>query len=287
MLPVAILAMAGCLMLLLAAGHASPPQSKQNGSASTTPAFTVGEELIYTVEWDPPLWLLLLPKMEAGQATLNLAEETQYQNRRAYRIIFKANSSGMLVRLLHLEIDDYYEFVSDADTLCTYSVMKREREGKRKRDIQIAYAADESKLHLREVDVALGVVLRDRDYTGIPPCVKDLFSALYALRRNRLDNGSKQRILVGDNQTVKEVEVNVEKKERVVTPTGIYNTLRINTVAVMGGLFKNGGQFRIWLTDDSRQMPVKFEIKVNLGKVMGSLKEIKSSRDPNSRSGEE
>jgi hypothetical protein len=45
----------------------------------------------------------------------------------------------------------------------------------------------------------------------------------------------------------------------------------VNTVAVFGGLFKNGGQFRMWLSADNRKIPVKFEAKISLGKVTGSL----------------
>jgi hypothetical protein len=270
---------------LLFAGNLAPAP-EPNPMPPAYP-FGVGERLVYGIRWNPPLYLFFLPPMEAGQATLGIAGETQYQNRKALKIVFTARSSGILARMVHLTVDDYYEFTTDAETLCTRSVIKREREGKRMRDIDIAYAPDSRKLHLREVDVAgpQPRVLRDKDYEGIPPCVKDLFSALYALRRSRLEVGSKERVLVGDNQIIKEVEIRVLKKERIRTEVGTFDAFQIDTIAVMGGLFKNGGQFRIWLSADERRMPLKFEAKVNLGKVTGILREARAgSQEPEASS---
>jgi hypothetical protein len=50
----------------------------------------------------------------------------------------------------------------------------------------------------------------------------------------------------------------------------------IRTAALMGGLFKEGGQFRIWLSADQRKVPLQFEAKVSLGKVVGKLKSVQN-----------
>jgi hypothetical protein len=42
----------------------------------------------------------------------------------------------------------------------------------------------------------------------------------------------------------------------------------------MGGLFKAGGEFRLWLAVDGPKLPVRFEAKVNLGTVTGTLKSM-------------
>jgi hypothetical protein len=49
----------------------------------------------------------------------------------------------------------------------------------------------------------------------------------------------------------------------------------LESVSVFGALFKGGGTFVVWFSNDARQMPVKFEAKVKLGKVFGTLKQIK------------
>lgn len=236
--------------------------------------FAVGERLVYRIDWNPPWFLFFMPPIEAGEVTLNLAGEVLYRDTRAFKIVFSALSSGTLVRLFGLKVEDTYEFVTDAQTFCTHSISKKIREGKHKRDIEVVYLPDSRQLHKREVDVSTVVprVIRDKDFEDIPPCVKDLFSALYSLRCQPLHAGLSYRVLVGDDEHIKEVEALVEKVEQVKTPSGVYRAWRVNTVAVLGGLFKNGGQFRMWLTADDRKLPVQFEVQVSLGKATGSLK---------------
>jgi hypothetical protein len=266
------------LVILAAVALAAAPAAQVEARLpSAGSAFAAGERLVYRVEWNPPWYLFFLPPMEAGEATLSLSEETSEPAQKSLKIVFTARSSGTLVKLTGMSIDDRFEFTSDPGTFCTRSVRKQVREGKRARDINYSYLPESGKLHLREVNVATqpNQVLRDQDYEGIPPCVKDLFSALYSLRRNQLETGSSTRVLVGDDNVVKEVEVRVGKKEKVSTPAGSFDTWQVDTISVIGGLFKGSGQFQMWLSADDRKMPVKFEAKIYIGKVTGQLKDMK------------
>jgi hypothetical protein len=270
----ASLCSAGLLFLLAAVSRTAAWTGSDQVRADGLGAWEAKERLVYKIVWSPPLYLFVIPPIEVGEATLTLSQETRYRDRKAFKILFTARSSGTLVKLAGISIDDTFEFTTDADTFCTYAASKREREGQRMRDIEVLYLPEGGKLHLREVDVSKTPprLLRDSDIEGIPPCVKDLFSALYSLRRNKLNAESVTRVVVGDNQHVKEVEVKVEKRMQVSTPAGTFDTWQVNTISLIGGLFKGGGQFRMWLSDDARGLPVRFEAKVNLGKVTGSLK---------------
>jgi len=244
---------------------------------SDTPAFAVGEKLVFKVEWSPPWYLFFLPPMEAGEAELSLEGETLFEAKKALKISFKARSSGALVRLAGVTVDDAFEFLTDPETFCTFSVAKKVREGKRKRDLTVVYLPQAGALHIRELDVAAtpAQVKRDETVKDVPPCVKDLFSALYSVRRREFSGGSVHRDVVGDNARVKEVEVRVLKAEKVDTPHGKFDTWKLETVALLGGLFREGGgHFHFWLTKDHRRLPVQFEAKVNLGKVTGKLKSV-------------
>jgi hypothetical protein len=160
------------------------------------------------------------------------------------------------------------------------AVTKQIREGKRKRDIHVVYHPDEKRLHIREIDLGVtpAKVKRDEYVDDIPVCVKDLFSALYSVRRRELAANLRHRALVGDNARVKEIEVRIEGSEIVEVPRGKFQTWKVNTVALLGGLFKDGGQFHMWLSADENKFPVQFEAKVNLGKVIGKLKSVKAGR---------
>jgi hypothetical protein len=254
------------------AGHI-PAQSADAAATSDAKPF-VGERTIYRVEWNPPWYLFFLPTMEAGEAELSVSEVTEFEGKKALRIVFQARSSGTLVKLAGVKIDDHFEFLSDPETFCTFVATKNIREGKRKRDITVRYLPETNRLHFREVDLTVTppAVKKDEFKNDIPGCVKDLFSALYFVRRLDLKPGMRHKSLVGDNDKIKEVEAHVEKKEIVTTPKGKYPAWKLNTIALVGGLFKEGGQFRIWVSADEKKLPVQFEAKVNLGTVIGKLK---------------
>ncbi len=77
---------------------------------------------------------------------------------------------------------------------------------------------------------------------------------------------------IGNDDRIKEVQVAVERQEAVETPAGKFTAWRINTVSLMGGLFREGGQFRIWVSADDRKIPVQFEAKVGIGRALGKLR---------------
>jgi hypothetical protein len=238
--------------------------------------FIIGERLVYKVEWNPPWYLFFFPAVDAGEATISLEGLTRYQGRRALKIVLSVRSSGTLAKLAGVKVDDRYEFLTDPDTFCTFCATMRVRQGKRLRDIDVSYLPENARLHFREVDVSTNPprVLNDKYKEGIPPCVKDGISVLYSLRRSDFKVGTVERQLVGDTDKVNEVEIQVEKEESVRTQMGVYNAWKINTVGLLGGLFRNPGQFRIWLSADEKKIPVRFEVKTSLGKVTGSLRTV-------------
>ena len=235
-----------------------------------------GERLVYRVDWNPPWYLFFLPSMEAGEAELVAEGETLFQDRKALKIIFQARSSGTLASLAGVKVDDRFEILTDPENLCTYRVSKRIREGKRTRSLETVYFADSRSLHFYEVDEAVNppAVKHDEYLNDIPECPKDLFSALYALRLKELQLGSTQKTIIGDDNKIKEVESKVLKLETVDVPAGRFPAWKIDTRSLLGGLFRDGGEFRIWLSADDRKAPIKFEVKVKLGHVEGKLKTL-------------
>jgi hypothetical protein len=247
----------------------------QEGAAEAPPLpFRIGERLIYTIKWDPPWYLFFLPAMEAGEADLQLVGETEYQNKKAMKIVLKAHSSGSLAKLAGMAVADEFVFFSEPRTFCTLAVSQRIREGKRKRQIDIEYFPEEHRLHFREMDesVVPAKLKRELIKNDIPSCIQDPFSALYVYRTSPLRQDHIQTFMLGDNDKVKEVQCRVEKQESIEVPAGKFSAWKIITRALMGGLFKEGGQFKIWLSADDRKIPIQFEVHVRLGRVLGKLK---------------
>jgi len=265
-----ILPALGLSAILLASATAA---SEDQATGPAAAPFSSGERLFYRVEWDPPWYLFFLPKMEAGELELALSADADYEQKPVWRITFKARSSGTLSRLADLHVDDHFESIADRTTFCTYEVTKRIMEGRRKREIHVKYYHRERRLHVRELDVARVPprTVKDRQKDGLPVCVRDVFASLYALRMEKLTIGSVRKWTIGDDDVVKEVETRALRLETVQGPSGPIPGLLIDTVALLGGLFKEGGQFRIWLSNDERRLPLKFQVQVKLGKVDGRL----------------
>ena len=113
--------------------------------------------------------------------------------------------------------------------------------------------------------------MKNEELEDLPPCVQDFLSAIYRTRLRGLQVGENYPLHVSDNGVVKEVDIRAVRRERVEAIAGTYSTIRINTVSV-GGLFKGGGSFVLWFSDDRARIPVKYEAQVKFGKVFGSIK---------------
>ncbi len=115
-----------CLLAIAQAGM-SPQQARpreQVPALSATP-YSLGERLVYVVKWDPPWYLFFLPSMEAGEIDLQLAGETEYQGQKAWKIIFNAHSSGALLKMSGIKIDDEYVFITDPETFCSLNAVEK------------------------------------------------------------------------------------------------------------------------------------------------------------------
>jgi hypothetical protein len=266
----------GLLLAALAFSSGQRDGKLENAPLAQTSPFSLGERLVYTIKWDPPWYLFFLPAMEAGEADLQLVGPSDYKNKKALKISLKGRSSGALTKLAGMKIEDTFVFYAEPETFCTLAMSSRISEGKRKRQIDVEYLRETHQLHFREMDEAVVPPKLKKDVfkDGIPSCVHDPFSALYFYRQSQLSIDHVQKLIIGDNDKIKEIQTRVEKKEVLETVIGKVPAWRIQTVALMGGLFKEGGQFMIWLSADERKLPLQFEVKVRLGRVLGKLKRV-------------
>ena len=118
------------------------------------------------------------------------------------------------------------------------------------------------------------VELKNEEVKNIPPCVQDLISAIYSTRLHELKVGEEHELTVSDDGKVKPIRLRVSKREEVQVAARKYSVLKIETLAVFGGLFKDRGTLAVWVTDDVRCIPVRFEAKVKLGRIFGSIKRM-------------
>jgi hypothetical protein len=241
--------------------------------------FPLGETLVYEVRWDPPAWVFFMPAISAGEMTFRFQEKLDYEGVPAYRITAQAISSGFLPRVTGISVQDSFESIVDAQDFCSFKMIKKTREGKRQRDIFLTFDRKNGKGHFTAYDVSKQppVELKNEEVKNIPACVQDLLSAIYHTRLRDLKIGEKYPLTISDNGVVKEVELRVKKRETVESAAGSFPALKVETVSVFGGLFRSGGSLLVWLSDDEYKIPVKFEAKVKIGKLFGTIKKMQGA----------
>ncbi len=105
----------------------------------------------------------------------------------------------------------------------------------------------------------------------------DLISALVQTRDWNLKPGEKRDVLVHFGSDLYEIVITAEGYEEVTTPLGKYQTLALVPRMEKNpkGLFKRGGEIKVWISQDANRLPVKMQLVLKFGTATLSLSEYK------------
>ncbi|MDP3071978.1 MAG: DUF3108 domain-containing protein [Opitutaceae bacterium] len=102
----------------------------------------------------------------------------------------------------------------------------------------------------------------------------DLITQLVQTRDWKLRPGEKRDALVLFNDDFYELTIHAARTEEVKTPLGTFNTIvlepRMDRTAPKG-MFKRGSSARVWISQDERRLPVKFEVEFKVGRGVATL----------------
>lgn len=75
--------------------------------------------------------------------------------------------------------------------------------------------------------------------------------------------------------------ISVEERAQIKTPLGLREALLIvpRMPVEPKGMFEDGGEIRVWISDDELRLPLKFEVKVPVGTAMALLMEHVPAQD--------
>jgi len=220
--------------------------------------------------------MFFLPTVSAGEITFTFQGQILHKGTPAFKITADAVSSGFLPRIAGITVADSFESIVSAREFCSLQMSKKIREGKRQRDILLTFDPINGGGHYLAHDVSKRppAELKNEPVQNLPAGVQDLLSAIYYTRLQDLKIGTKVSMAISDNGTVKKIEITVDKREMVDSALGKLPALRTEASSVFGGLFQSGGTLLVWVSDDQRRLPLKFEAKVKLGKVFGTIMKI-------------
>jgi hypothetical protein len=97
----------------------------------------------------------------------------------------------------------------------------------------------------------------------------DLISALVQTRDWNMKPGDKRDLLVQFGRELYPLVIQADHFEEVRTPLGTYQTLVL--VPRMDknpkGIFKKGGEIKVWISQDASNLPVKMQLKMPFGAI--------------------
>lgn len=95
----------------------------------------------------------------------------------------------------------------------------------------------------------------------------DLISALVQTRDWNLKPGEKRDLLVVFGRDFYPLTITAEGYEEVRTPLGVYQTLVLvpRMEKDPKGMFKKGGEVKVWISQDLSNLPVKMQLKLGFG----------------------
>ncbi len=221
--------------------------------------FKPGETLVYGISWSNIV--------TAGTATMEVKAGATPDGKQVLRLIVTTHTAGLVD--VFYRVSDRLESVFDPKIMESLSFNLNEKHGKKKRRTELVFDHTDRTVVSKLND--------DPPKTfAIPDSVQDALSSLYYLRtRGDFTIGKDISIDVFDGGKNWSVDVRTLGREKVKTPAGEFSTIKVRTFPKYKGVFMNTGEIFIWLTDDSRRLPVLMKSTIAIGSIVSTLTSMK------------
>jgi hypothetical protein len=185
----------------------------------------------------------------------------------------EVSSRGFFSKLFNLNFRERVESIVEPASFTVQKTKKLDEQGKRARASEAVY--DRGKVSWIERDPnnpSRSPRTFSSDFTGQ---VQDILSAIYYLRTQPLEVGKTFEITISDSGRVYQVPVRVVEQKRMKTVLGRVDALRVDPeVYGPNRLIAGKGHFSIWLTNDSRHIPVSARVKTGYGTFDITLRKV-------------
>ena len=108
-----------------------------------------------------------------------------------------------------------------------------------------------------------------------PADAHDITGALLWLRLQPLEPGQRHEVTVCSGKSVFALVADVQERERVKTPAGTFDALRMKVRTGLQGNFSTKRDTLLWLSDDPRHVLVQMSADFAVGSIVASLKSYK------------
>lgn len=250
-------------------------------SAQTKPKveiFKVGESLSYQGKFSK----LLLRGIDV--ADLNFTVETAPDSKN-YLVKSEATSKGTLIKLFRFKFYQTIESTVDGEKFQILKTVKHDEQGDRVRDSQAIFDYRDKKVIYVETNPQDLARPPRTVATPIEKDTQDLVTGIYMLRSLPLAVGKTFELNITDSGLVYRIPVRVTAREKQKSILGKTWCFRVEPeVFGTDRLIEKEGSMIIWITDDSRRIPVRSQINTSIGRIEVKLKKMQFIKQKSSAS---
>src|SRR5215471_10610599 len=252
-----LLAVVACLLAL--------PHAQENRRAPLP--FERGEELIYQAEFTRGL----LRGVDVAEFHFKSTSEHIARGSDdpvVLRLTGDVTSKGLFTRIAGFKFHQHVESTADVVPFRVLRTDKIEEQGKRRRVLDAEYDHEKRKVIWRE---------RSPNPQGgafdFNEPIQDVLTVIYYLRTQTLEPGKTFDVPVTDAGRVFTITITAIERKELDTVLGRVNTIRVEP-ALFGdnAAVRAKGKLSVWVTDDERHLPVRAQLKVDLGTFDVKLK---------------
>ena len=198
----------------------------------------------------------------AGQAVLSFTSDS-LQGEPVYLLTTSVRTNAFLDAFY--EVRDEIKCWLNLDFLSLKKTIQNIREGSYHRDHEAVIQGD-------------SLAVWSTNSKKLPGKVYDPVAFVYYLRTQDLQLGDSYSFHSYSRKKIRKVIVDITAKETIRVSAGTFNCLKVEPISPDGKpLLKNNGEMRVWLSDDNLKLPVKIEMKTNIGNMIMKLKDYNHS----------
>ena len=213
--------------------------------------FKVGESLKYSADFN---------LIRVGQAELYVAGLENINDLETYHVTFSANTTGLADQLF--KIRDQIDIWMDKKDFFTHRLIKNINEGNYRNNVDVKF------------DYQKSIAITNTKEVSIDFKARDSFSMFYYLRTIPLKRNEVMSFSSYEGKRIVHYNLQMTGKETIRTNLGTFNCKVIRPYREGKNLFKNQGDMQIWISDDSKRLPIKIQIKMKFGSMTLLLKNV-------------
>jgi Protein of unknown function (DUF3108) len=225
-------------------------------AAAPMRAIRSGERLAFVLKWT------IIP---AGEAVLEVLPQEHMAGIDAYHFVLTARSNAFIDAFYMIR--DRVDAWSDAAMTQSLLYRKKQHEGSTRRDITVSF--DWEAMTAQYINKG-----EAREPIPISPGTFDPLSIFYWSRSVDLVVGGRIQRAVTDGKKHVMGVADVVRRETIRVPAGTFDTFLIEPdLSHVGGVFEKSpdAKIQLWVSADSRRLPVRLKSKVIVGSFSGEL----------------